>query len=308
MINVLVTGASGFVGKNVVDRFLQDKRYKLIAFVDKNDQIGRDYLINKKIECFDEDTLNSFSNNVDFCIHLASYGVAYGARDIDTMIDVNIKLTLKIARYCLEHNCKLFINIGSCFEYGSSVTDRKIIESDKLDPLDIYAASKVSCENFLNVWSRVNNLKVITIRPFSLFGKYEPDSRIFPLILMSGINKQELGLTFGEQIRDYMDVSDLANVIYLLIKNHRKTRYNEAVNVCSGIPISLRSFIEKIVNYCDFDLNLFKFGEKAYRDNESMYFAGDNSRLLEIIGYYDFSITKEKVTSAYLFFKNTKRW
>lgn len=304
MEKILITGATGFIGKNLISEFLKRKKFIILAFVDKKDINGIDYLNRKGILTITLEDFEEFKGDIDYCVHLASYGVAYGARDIDTMIDVNIKLSAKILKFCSGHNCKLFLNTGSCFEYGTGISDRLIKENDRLNPNDIYAASKVSCEDFLNVYSQILNIKICTIRPFSIFGIYEPPFRLMPLVLSKGIKHETLDLTGGEQVRDYMDVRDVCFSIVELVMHNELIRDREAINICSGKPLNLKEFIIKICEACSFDIGLFNFGKLPYRKNESMYFAGDNSRLLSIIGEYDFSIKKERIVEIYNWFSS----
>jgi dTDP-6-deoxy-L-talose 4-dehydrogenase (NAD+) len=215
------------------------------------------------------------------------------------MVSVNIGLSEKVMRFVSKHGCKLFLNTGSEFEYGSKITNRPINEDDILDPDDIYAATKVGCENILKVYSKLLNVKMVTIRPFSIFGKYESAQRIGPLIVSSCKQNISIELTSGQQVRDYMDVRDVADAIYGLIINSNKLEKNEAINICSGNSISLKQFVLMIADAFGFDIHLLKFGSKPYRQNESMFFVGDNAKLLSKIGNKDYKITKEKIIEGY---------
>ncbi len=296
---VLITGATGFIGRNLIESFLNDENYSLLALTSKTDLRGQLLLNQYKVPWITSDSFDSFKGNIDYCIHLASYGVAYGDRDLDTMIEVNIGLSEKIMRFAKNHSCKLFINTGSCFEYGTGITKRLITEDDSLNPEDIYAATKVACEDVLKVYSRLLGIKMITIRPFSIYGKYENPQRIMPLVFHSGLTHTALSLTKGEQIRDYLNVQDVADSIHSLIVNEQGLQDQEAINICSGHPISLKDFITEIIKACGFDYSLFHFGEKEYRKNESMFFARNNSRLLSHIGERDFRIKSDTIIKIY---------
>ena len=306
METVLISGATGFIGKNLIERFLLENKYKVIAYVLENDFNGIDFLKKNNVD-YISSLDSSTIKNIDYCIHLASYGVSYTDRDIDTMLDVNVKFTARLVKFCSEKGCKLFINTGSCFEYGSLINDRLINEKDSLNPDDIYAASKVSCEKFIEVYCKILNLKLLTIRPFSIYGKYEKEFRLMPLLFEAGYYKKHISLTGGEQIRDYMDVKDVAFSIYKLIECHNKIGNINAINICSGHPLKLKDFIEYVINSCKFDNVYFGLGEKDYRANESMFFAGDNSLLLSIIGDYDFSISRKKIQDCFLEYLESKK-
>ena len=307
MKKILITGATGFVGKNIIEYLIAQKDIKIVAFVDINDLFGISYLKSKGVEIIFENDFEKYNDAIDYCLHLASYGVLYGDRDVSRMIDVNIKLSIKIMEFCASKKCSLFINTGSCFEYGTQATQGPISETSELKPEDIYAASKVSCEAFLNVYADILSIKMVTIRPFSLFGKYENEHRLFPLVMNAGTDGKKLDLTGCEQIRDYMFVSDLADAVYRLILNSKKIINHEAINVCSGIGLSLKQIVLLICETCSFDKKIFAFGVKPYRENESMYFVGNNSRLEQIIGKFDYSISKKKIKEVYDWLLSNKR-
>lgn len=284
MDTILVSGGSGFIGKNFIELCLEKNKFNIIAYINSDDLNGISILKKYSVTVLTEKTLNQYDGVIDYALHLASYGVAYNARNVDIMLDVNIKLTAQLLKFCSEHSCKLFINTGSCFEYGTQHIDRPFREDDELKPEDIYAASKVACENFLRVYSNILNQKTITIRPFGIYGKYEADTRLMPLIFKAGLTNEKIKLTGGEQIRDYLDVKDVVKYIYLLFLNEEKIKKGECFNICSGNPISVKEFIHKIIEICNFDLDLFQFGELEYRKNESMYFVGSNEKLKKLIG------------------------
>ena len=303
---VLITGATGFIGRNLIESFLKDERYSLVALASQTDFKGQVLLNKYKIPWITSDNFDSFTGNIDYCIHLASYGVAYGDRDLDTMIDVNIGLSEKVMRFVSHHSCKLFINTGSCFEYGTGITNRLITEEDMLNPDDIYAATKVACEDILKVYSNLLGIKMITIRPFSIYGKYENPQRIMPLVFHSGLTDTPLFLTKGEQIRDYLNVQDVAESIHSLVVDEKGLQNHEIINICSGQPISLKDFITEIIKACSFDYSLFHFGAKEYRKNESMFFAGNNARLLSYIGERDLRLKSD--TIVHIFDEYCKGW
>jgi dTDP-6-deoxy-L-talose 4-dehydrogenase (NAD+) len=157
----------------------------------------------------------------------------------------------------------------------------------------------VACEDLLKVYSKILGIRLITIRPFSLYGKYENPQRIGPLVLDSLARGLPLELTAGEQIRDYMDVCDLADAIYSLIINEKKLKDGDVFNICSGSQISLKNFILIIADAFNLDKTLLLFGRKQYRQNESLFFAGNNAKLLGVIGEKDYKISTNKVFAAY---------
>lgn len=279
MHNVLVTGATGFLGKNLIE-LLNEKKINVVAYVLNNDQ-NIEWLKRKGVKSFiyEKDLNISDAVEIDTCIHLASYGVKYTDKDIETIADVNIKLACKIMQFCGRNGCKTFLTAGSGFEYGSQALER-IKETAILNPEDVYAASKVASETMLNVLAKLLGIKFLIGRPFSIYGRYEPEHRLLPLIYATAKSGQEIKMTAGMQIRDYLYVKDVVNGFYEIIANNQNFESGEAINICSGIGCTLRDFIYSIVDVNGFDRKLFQLGALNYRKNESMYFIGDNTKLI----------------------------
>lgn len=278
MYSVLVTGATGFLGKNLIE-LLNEKKVNVVAYVLDNDP-EMDWLKKSGVTSFiyERDLDASDAVEIDTCIHLASYGVKYTDKDIDTIVDVNIKLACKIMQFCARNGCKTFLTAGSGFEYGQQAQER-IKETATVNPEDVYAASKVASETMLKVIAQLIGIKFLIGRPFSIYGKYEPEHRLLPLIYATAESSKKIQMTAGMQMRDYLYVKDVVNGFYEIAVNSQNFETGEAINICSGVECTLRDFIYSIVDINGFDRDLFNLGALDYRKNESMYFIGDNTKI-----------------------------
>lgn len=283
MSRILVTGATGFIGKNLLD-LLISKNEEIIVF-STHSQSDLVLLKEMKIKniLYEED-LEKNNIPLDYCIHLASYGVNYNDKNLDTMIDVNIKLSSKILTFCINNSCKAFISAGSCFEYGTQFSDF-IDETSSLNAEDIYAATKIACHDLLKTIAKKNGLRFLICRPFGVYGKYEPNHRLLPTVFECGIKNKVLDLTSGEQVRDYLYVKDVANAFYEILLNINNFKFFDVVNICSGVPCSVKEFVKEIILINGFDESLFRFGMISYRKNESMRLVGSNKKLLQLTNW-----------------------
>ena len=110
MNTIFVTGATGFIGKNLIELLLE-KGERIVALSTHNQSdidILKKYHIKDII--FEEDLALQNEYQIDYCVHLASYGVRFGDADINTMIDVNIKLAAKVMLFCNNNGCKTFLS------------------------------------------------------------------------------------------------------------------------------------------------------------------------------------------------------
>ncbi len=284
MRKVFVTGATGFIGKNLVELLLE-KNIKIVAYVLENDP-GIEWLRSNGVTEFiyEKDLDRDDAVEFDACIHLASYGVKYTDKDLGLITDINIKLACKILQFSAKNGCKLFLTAGSGFEYGQQAEER-IPETAQVAPEDVYAASKVAAETMLGVLAPQLGVKFLICRPFSVYGKYEPAHRLLPLIYGTAKSGKRLDMTAGMQKRDYLYVKDVVNGFYEVAVNADNFTSGEAINICSGEECCLKDFIYAIVDANGFDRGLFNLGAVEYRKNESMYFVGDNTKLLTKTGW-----------------------
>ena len=155
--------------------------------------------------------------------------------------------TLNMARGASISRVKKFVGIGSCFEYDLS---KGILSIDTpLKPLSPYSASKVATYLFLSELFIHKEIEFSWCRLFYLFGEGEDSRRLAPYIKSRLKENKVVKLTSGDQIRDFMNVLEAGR----LISNVALGNTKGAVNICSGIPTTIREFSENIAN---------KYGQK----------------------------------------------
>ena len=287
MKKVLVEGAAGFIGFNLVSELLQ-KQYNIYALIEKGDENSRSALLSVNADINVIDNFSHMLNNVqeypvfDYIYHLASVGVRPDFNDIDLICDVNIKMGCKLIDFAETNMSGVLVNFGSCFEYGDH-GNQLLKEDMECKPESLYAISKNAATNLVTTYAKSREVSMITVRPFGVFGKGESSARLAPSIIASCLRNQKINTTSGEQIRDFVNVTDLVKAIIQLAES-RHENYG-IYNVCSNNPVKVKDFIMEIVEVCGFDKALIGFGNIPYRQNEAMVFAGDNTKLQKVIGY-----------------------
>lgn len=280
-LKVLVTGATGFIGSNLIDRLINDG-HDVYALIRPKTTNGTKRLEKYKNINFIQSTPENLDKVkdlpvFDICFNLASYGVDYRQQNTEDMIDGNIKFILNIIDFCEKNKTKMLVHTGSCFEYGVNEA-KPLKETDNLNPHSLYAASKVSSVFMANTYAKIKGVKMITIRPFGVYGANEGMHRLVPQLIDCVINNKKLDMTEGEQIRDYLFVNDLVDAYIKIATDYRANVY-DIYNVCSSQEISIKKLVEKICDIYDYDISNFNFGNIPYRKNEVMYFVGDNSKI-----------------------------
>lgn len=282
-MRLLISGGTGFVGQNVVP-FLC-KNHNVVLVVENYDIPILKTERYKNVTCVTINELDTRNfESFDACIHFASAGVKYGTATMKEMIDVNIVFSLKLMNFCIKNKTGLFINVGTCLEYKGN-SNSLINESREFEPKTDYTSTKTAAYYILNQTAKRSNLPMITIRPFNLYGPYDSLTQLVPSIIIAGIKKQKVDLSPGEQIRDFLHVNDLSYAIECLLRNQKKLELYSSYNICSSKGISIKDLTFRICSLCNFDRSLYNFGGKPYRQNEDMFFVGDNSKISNHTGW-----------------------
>jgi nucleoside-diphosphate-sugar epimerase len=281
---VLVTGANGFLGSHVT-RSLLAYGCRVIAVCRTQFDTRRLDDIKHKIHIIDMDiTLQQATADAinflkpDIIINCAAYGVDYRAKNKKLCFDVNVCGAGNLAISASLAGVQRFVQIGSCFEYGSK--NGNIAETEPLSPTDVYGATKAASSNLILHLFNKSDMKVTVLRPFGLWGPSELPNRLVPLVVNACIKNQPLKLTALEHLRDYSYVMDVADWI-CCITLHDNFPKNEILNLGTG-PVRLRDFVSRIAELLD-GLHLLKFGKLPYRPDEMMKLVADTTKLNQLL-------------------------
>jgi len=259
---VLVTGASGFVGKQII-KFLLSKDIEIILVLRSKKNSMLESVSNISNIIYSKDIFNENSDwweihckGVDVIIHAAWYAepglYLQSSKNIDCLIG-----SLNLAKGAIAAKVRRFIGIGTCFEYEFKNTP--LSTHSIKNPQTVYAATKLSLFHSLSNLFDEHDLEFAWCRLFYLYGEDEDPRRFVPYLKEKLKNNEIAELTSGKQIRDYLDVKDAGK----LIANLAIGSQTGPVNICSGVPISIREFAEKIADKYG-KRNLLKFNNLSH--------------------------------------------
>ena len=274
-MNILVTGSSGFIGTAVV-KALINEGYNVFCLARPNSSIK---IKDVNIISIKDNTIEGFklalqSNYFDFIINLASYGVRRGDDNLSLMIDGNINFLANLISV-LPNKPKMIINVGSCSEYGVIENGIYVDESAQINPNTLYGAAKSASTIVGNSLAISQGLKFISLRLFGVYGEGEAEYRLLPYIVNNLKNNVAVELTSGEQQRDVLYIDDVVNAFLRTIENYKKFPSNASYNVCSGVPVKVKDFIEYIALKMNKSIDLLKWGV-IDRPDEPIWLVGSN--------------------------------
>jgi nucleoside-diphosphate-sugar epimerase len=270
-MNIFLTGGTGFIGSNFVnyalalgDNVIALKREFSIPRVKLN--FEPKWVIKNLIDLESNDF-----QDIDVLVHMSAHSVIPPVDTLENCLKFNSFEPEVMVRKAMKAGIKKFIFIGSCFEYGKSADkfDRIPINAE-LKPLDNYSKSKV--DFFLRMqelFREKDNYSVNYLRLFHVYGEGENEFRFWPSLKKAALNNLDFELTLGQQYRDFMNVEEAINKIYLKILELDKFYGFQVNNVGSGEIKSLREFAQTEWNKFNAK-GALKFGDIPYRQNEIM--------------------------------------
>lgn len=244
---MLVTGASGFVGRQIARKLAENGHaLRLVARPEAARQLAADRPDATILECDDvfaqsADWWAQACAGVDAIIHAAWY--VNPADYLDSEQNARcVSGSFRMAQGAAQAGVGHFVGVGTCMEYA--------LPSDRLDihaptgPVTVYGASKLALYDILDGFFCSTRVRFSWCRLFYLFGEGENEKRLYPYLNRCLAAGETVRLGPGTQLRDYMDVAEAGARVAGVID----TGQVGAINICSGFAVSIREFAENIAD------------------------------------------------------------
>lgn len=268
----LITGALGFIGRQVVQCALNDG-HEVVALV-RSQPTSNIFKNDPNIQFVEFEIgtstldLSIFNCRIDAVVHLAWSKLA----DCNHLSHLNTQLLnhMGFLEKCIERGIPKVFVAGTCLEYGSKSTGEMKPDSTP-SPDCSYAMAKNELREQLEQLQSHVPFHLLWARLFYIYG---PGSRLGGLFgqLERAILRGDdsFPMTGGLQERDYLEVSKVAEAILdLVVKNHDSA----LVNICSGRPTEIRHMVESYIKDRGAAI-VPKYGEIPYSDHEPFSFWG----------------------------------
>ena len=266
MKKILLTGATGFIGRNVLP-LLREKYYV-------------DAPARQELDLKDSAAVENYvkTGNYDAIIQAANPNpVKSAAYDkADTMFEDSMRIFMNF--YNVRQHCGKLLYFGSGAEFDKTRNLCKVKESNINEsiPKDVYGFSKYCMNEIAQKSENVYNLRI-----FGCYGPYDHESKFLTHVIRCCLRNQEITIRQNCYF-DYLQVFDLAKALECFVEN--TPEYHD-YNVCSGTSISLYEIAEKICEHMQYSgkITLLKDG----LNNE---YTADNERFMKEFGS-SFAIT-----------------
>lgn len=264
---ILVTGSSGFVGRNLVEE-LKGHNVEVVTLTDSEGHRSdiRDWQTVKEIE------------NIDIVYHLAAKTyVPFSFENPREVYEVNLLGTLNILELCRLREVEKMVFVSS-YVYGQP-RYLPINEKHPVQPTNPYMRSKVLGEELCSAYNNDFGLKCIILRPFNVYGVGQSGDLLIPTII-SQLQAGKIELKDSKPKRDYIFVSDLIDA---LIEAGKLNGNFEIFNIGCGKSYSVKEIVDKIIQL--YGKNAKINYENERRKNEIMDVIADIRKARAMLGW-----------------------
>jgi UDP-N-acetylglucosamine 4-epimerase len=295
-INLLITGGAGFIGSNLVEKFLSDERVDLVRVVDDlstgyYENIA-EFEVNPKFEFIKGDICD-----YDVCvgamrgIHKVTHQAALGSvpRSIEKPTrtnEVNVGGTVNILNAARREGVERVVLAFSSSTYGDSKELPKV--EDKIGrPLSPYAVSKYAAELYAEVFARSYGLDFVGLRYFNIFGPRQnadnPYAAVIPIFCKAFIEDTRPKIHGdGTTSRDFTFIENALQANELALFTENRAALNQVYNVACGEQVSLNEMVEML---CRITGKHIKPEYGPERPGDVKHSKADISKIQQYLGY-----------------------
>lgn len=279
MKRVLLTGATGFIGRNCLPLLLNNG-YEVHAVSSKAPKEILPGVYWHRADLLESRRVSELMAEVQptHLLHLAWFAVP-GQYWTSSENLRWVQASLDLLQEFTQHGGRHVVMAGSCAEYDWKYG----YCSEQVTPLmpsTLYGSCKHSLQIMLNAFSAQTGTSAVWGRVFFLYGPHEHPTRFVASVIGSLLKNEPARCSHGNQIRDFLHVRDAADAFVALLE----ADITGPVNIGSGQPIAVKEMVHKIADQLGCPA-LVRLGTLPTAPNEPPLLVADTRRLSEDVGW-----------------------
>ncbi len=298
MAKIITAGGAGFIGSHLTDKLIEQGHEVIVI---DNLYNGKKENVNSKATFYEEDIcdfdkIRPLFDGVDYVFHLAAIPrVPFSMENPGLTTKVNVLGSVNVFKASAEAGVKRVIFASSSSVYGGS-SEVALTEDMPTNPLSPYALQKLTGEKFAQLFTKIYNIPIVTLRYFNVFGPRIDFNSDYSLVIgkFLKLNKQGKPLTIfgdGEQTRGFSYIDDTVSANIKAMESD-KLKGGEVINVGNEKSYSVNYLAELIG------------GKKEYlpvRAGDALHSKSNIDKAKELLGWEPKVSFEEGV-------KRTKEW
>ena len=265
---VLVTGATGFVGSNLV-KYLVNNSFEVFIIVREESNLTNLQEVTKNLKIYRynnvlQDLILFFNQIKPDCVfHLASSFIAeHRFNQVNQLVDSNITFGLHILEAMRESGVKNLINTGTSWQHYNN---------EDYNPVCLYAATKQAFESLIEYYIKAEGFKVITLKLFDTYGESDTRPKLINLLNKFANDQTELNMSAGDQVLNLVHINDVCKAYDIAYKQILKTKPKDHLiySVKHQENYTLKEVIALFEKVTSKKINI-NWGKRPYRKREVM--------------------------------------
>jgi polyisoprenyl-phosphate glycosyltransferase len=283
---ILIIGASGFVGSNIMRKVLAEREDVFgTSFSGSGwrlDDIPTSSIIHTNILFEDsiQDTLKKVRPKTIF--DCSSFGAYSFESDFRLIHMTNYTSLINMLEIISTLDIHSYIHAGTSSEYGLNSSEPS--ENENLIPNSHYSISKAAASGVIQYYGKIKNVPILNLRIYSAYGPYEDSSRLIPHLCLEA-GKKRLPLFANKNTpRDFIHIDDVVNAFIFAANNINKNCYGESINIGTGKEttlLELANLSKKIFSIPDTP----EFSQSIAREWDTESWFGDITKAKMLINW-----------------------